>query len=103
MFMEFNRNQFLMAGLVILFLGIQFRVVESFTLNRESSEFLAARFPQKQGSIASPSSFTQFSAWTGGASPAPLRTVHPPRWLGYALISVGVVLVLHSLAMKKPG
>ena len=35
--------------------------------------------------------------------PTPRRTIHPPEWIGYALLSVGSVLVLHSLAMKKPG
>ena len=31
------------------------------------------------------------------------KVVQPPQWLGYALLSVGSVLVLHSLAMPKPG
>jgi hypothetical protein len=35
--------------------------------------------------------------------PTPRRTLRPPTWLGFALISIGAVLVLHSLAMKKPG
>jgi hypothetical protein len=29
--------------------------------------------------------------------------LRPPVWLGYALMSVGGVLMLHSLAMKRPG
>jgi hypothetical protein len=35
--------------------------------------------------------------------PTPLREFKPPQWLGWALMSVGSVLVLHSLAMPKPG
>jgi hypothetical protein len=31
------------------------------------------------------------------------RTVELPSWLGYSLISVGSILVLHSIAMGKPG
>jgi hypothetical protein len=31
------------------------------------------------------------------------KVVEPPQWLGYALLSIGSVLVLHSLAMPKPG
>jgi hypothetical protein len=31
-----------------------------------------------------------------------LRTVKLPVWTGWATISVGAVLVLHSLAMKRP-
>ena len=95
--MELNRNQFFLAGLVILLLGLQFRAVESFTLNRECSQFIAARMPQKQAASTNP-----FASLTSGASPAPLRTISPPRWIGYALISVGAVLILHSLAMKRP-
>jgi hypothetical protein len=30
--------------------------------------------------------------------------IHPPEWIGWMLISLGSVLVLHSLAMPKgPG
>jgi hypothetical protein len=31
------------------------------------------------------------------------KRIRPPRWLHYALLSIGGVLMLHSLAMKKPG
>jgi hypothetical protein len=97
--MEVNRNQFFMAGVVILLLGLQLRAVEAFTLNRECSQFLATRLPQKGNSGPATTTLTSFTA---AASPAPLRTVRPPRWLGYALLSVGSVLILHSLAMKRP-
>ena len=30
-------------------------------------------------------------------------TVKPPEWLGWCLLSLGAVLVLHSWAMPKPG
>jgi hypothetical protein len=96
--MELNRNQFFMAGVVVLLLGLQLRAVDTFTLNRECSQFLAARMPQKSSNPAA----TTLTSFTAAASPAPLRTVRPPRWIGYALISVGSVLILHSLAMKRP-
>jgi hypothetical protein len=88
--MDFNRNHFFMAGLVILCLGVQSRLFESYTLNERVSAII-----NKQ---ASPS--TQFMASIG---PTPRKVVNPPPWLGLALISVGSVLVLHSLAMPKPG
>jgi hypothetical protein len=31
--MEINRNQYFLAGIVLLFVGIQFRLVDSVTLN----------------------------------------------------------------------
>ena len=31
------------------------------------------------------------------------RVVHPPEWIGWMLLSLGSVLILHSLAMPKSG
>ena len=42
--MEFNRNQFLILGVVLLFFGLQFKKVESFTLNERASRLLNERF-----------------------------------------------------------
>ncbi len=95
--MEFNRNQFLILGLVLLFLGLEFKKVESFTLNERVSRLINERLA---ASADGEGSLRPFMASIG---PTPRRTVHPPDWLGYALLSVGAVLVLHSLAMKKPG
>ena len=47
--MEFNRNHYFLAGLVVLFLGIQMRMVDSFILSSESTRFLASRFPNAKG------------------------------------------------------
>ena len=33
----------------------------------------------------------------------PRKVLQPPEWLGWCLMSVGAVLILHSLAMKGPG
>ena len=35
--------------------------------------------------------------------PPSQRVIKPPRWLGFMMISVGAVLMLHSLALPKPG
>ena len=101
--MDMNRNQYFLAGLIILALGLQFRMVESVTLNQECSEFLHKKLTKKSES-ANP--VGQSMAIWGGSQAAEkipeLRTVRPPTWLGFALLSVGAVLVLHSLAMPKP-
>jgi hypothetical protein len=99
--MELNRNQFFMLGLVILFLGIQLRFVESFVLNPQSTKFLAERFA-KDKPVATTAIMPTVDLAPRGAS-GPLRTIKPPEWLGWALISIGSVLILHSLAMKRPG
>jgi hypothetical protein len=96
--MEFNRNQFFMLGVVLLFFGLECKKVESFTLNERASRVLSERFMASAGD--SDGTMRPFLASIG---PTPRRTIHPPEWLGYALLSVGAVLVLHSLAMKKPG
>lgn len=92
--MEINRNQYFLAGLVFLLLGLQFRVINTVSLTPECAGFLAARI---NGSPAAGS--------TTGAAPAAKaksKTFHPPEWIGWAMLSLGSVLILHSLAMKRP-
>jgi hypothetical protein len=89
---EFNRNQFFMVGVLVLLLGIQFRLVDSLTLNEKTTRFLASR-----SSVAT-SSITSFMPTS-----TVRKVVHPPTWLGWSLMSIGGVCILHSLAMKKPG
>jgi len=99
--MEINRNQYFMVGVVLLALGIQFRMVDSVTLTPEASQFIAKRIiKQKAADGEIPAAFVSASQQE---PPATKRSFKPPQWLGWALISVGTVLVLHSLAMPKPG
>ncbi len=95
--MELNRNQFFMIGLVLMMLGIQFRMVESYTLNEKTSRFLAERM---QSDSVGEGMVRPFMAAFG---PMPRKTIKPPEWLGWATVSVASVLILHALAMKKPG
>lgn len=94
--MEFNRNQYFMAGLLILLFGFELRMVDSFVLNEKATQFLAQRMRDTQ--VASANDFpTMFAAAGSGAK----KRLQPPRWVGWSMISVGSVLVLHSLVMKK--
>jgi hypothetical protein len=90
--MEFNRNHYFLAGLVILMMGIQMRTVDSFVLSSDTTKFLAARIPSARGAT--------FVNATGGAGAR--KTLRPPEWLGWSMLSIGSVLILHSLAMPKP-
>ena len=93
--MELNRNHYFAIGLVVLFIGIQLRYVQSYTLNEPTSKFIAAQLGD--AGAAKPASFMP------AAGPTPRRTITPPPWLGWVMISFGSVLVLQSLAMPKPG
>lgn len=96
--MELNRNHYFMVGMIILVLGLQLRSVHAYVLNEKSSEFVATKLktpPHVQTnafamSVAAPATSMQ------------RETIMPPKWLGWALVSVGAVLILHSLAMGRP-
>jgi len=99
--MEFNRNQYFLAGLVIFLLGIQLRLVDGFVLNERATQLLAQRVQQMRGQhVASASESTTLLA---SLPPGHKHRVHPPKWLGWSLVSVGSVLILYSLALKRPG
>ncbi len=93
--MEFTRNHYLIFGIVLLFIGIQLRYVETFVLTEQATKFV------KENLGSSPSGETPFGIMPA-VGPSPRKSVKPPNWLGFALMSIGAVLVLHSLAMNKP-
>ncbi len=93
--MDFNRHHYLIAGTLLLLLGIQLRMVDSFVLNEPSTRFLAAKF----GSDAPGANAVALLPADG---PLPRKEVKPPQWLGWALMSIGAVLTFQSLAMRKP-
>lgn len=94
--MELNRNQYFFLGVVILLMGVQLRMVSAFVLTDDATRFLAerTRASASEGAIVSLSS---------DIGALPNKVIHPPEWLGWCLISIGAVLMLHSLAMPKPG
>jgi hypothetical protein len=94
--MELNRNQYFFMGIVLLLMGLQFRAVNSYTLTPEATRFLAERTQTSASDGALFALSTDFGA-------GPQKVVKPPDWLGWCLVSVGGVLILHSLAMRKPG
>jgi hypothetical protein len=96
--MDITRNQYFFAGLACVLLGLQFRMVESFELTPEFTQFLAQRTGHPLASVnAAAQTLTQ------SEKPPAKKTVRPPDWLGWSLISLGSVLILHSWGMKKPG
>jgi hypothetical protein len=96
--MDITRNQYFFAGLACLLMGFQFHMIESIELTPEFTQFLAERTGHP---LASVSAATQ--TLTQSDSPPVKKTIRPPDWLGWSLISLGTVLGLHSWGMKKPG
>lgn len=97
--MELNRNQYFMIGLVVLFIGLQFYAVYSMVLTPECTKILA----EKTGHPMAATIEAVDSMSTTSKTVCPSHTLVLPRWIGCSLIATGAVLVLHSLAMKKPG
>ena len=85
-----RRHHLLLVGLLLFLAGLQFRLVESFTLSEKSSHFVAA-----QVSRSSPAQTEMLQSALGR------KVVQPPRWLGLALMSVGSVFALKSPSMRK--
>ena len=96
--MDTTRNQFFFAGLVCLLMGFQFRLIDTVELTPEFTQFLAERVGHP---LASVSAATQTLMQSD--QPPITKILRPPEFLGWALISMGCVLVLHSWSMKKPG
>ncbi len=96
--MEITRNQYYMAGLVLILLGVQFRMIESVELTEQFATFIAEKTDHPLISVRA-----QSPLLSPVGSAAMNRVVHPPEWIGWLLLSLGSVLALHSLAMPKSG
>lgn len=94
--MSLYRNRYFLVGILLILLGIQFRMVHSFVLNEPTTRVLA-RF-DKSKSVASNRGM---SSLLMQVYPTPTKRVEPPRWLGLAMITVGAVISCHALAIPR--
>ncbi len=95
--MEVNRNQYFLAGMLLLLLGIQFRAVDSYVLTPQVTQILAERTGHPLAAVNAAS-----AAVTPDGKPMAKKTVRPPDWLGWCLLSAGSVLALVSFSLKRP-
>ena len=94
--MSLYRNRYFLSGILLILLGLQFRRVESFTLNEQSTRFLAkvTKTPMVDKSTTLGSIFEP-------VTPTPRKQFSPPRWLRLSMIAEGVVITFHSFSIPK--
>ncbi|MEM7477771.1 MAG: hypothetical protein AAF483_22515 [Planctomycetota bacterium] len=94
--MEFNRNRYFMFGVLLLLLGLQFRVVHSFVLNDVGEKALAKIATETQLVSGDPSSDMYMEKGPKK------KMIQPPHWLGWILLTVGGVIFLHAMILPPP-
>ncbi|MFK8114222.1 MAG: hypothetical protein AB8B91_18625 [Rubripirellula sp.] len=94
--MSMYRNRYFLAGVLLILLGIQFRMVHSFVLNEQATRVLAR--VSKSTPVADNSAMT--SLWLN-LSPKPTKRIELPRWIGLAMIAMGVVISCHALVIPR--
>lgn len=92
--MEFDRNRYFMIGILLLLLGMQFRMVHSFVLNETSTKALSKITKNTQ--LASQDFSSDLYMRT---APSPKATIVTPRWLGWVLLTAGGVIFLHAMIL----
>lgn len=95
--MSTYRNRYFLLGILLLLLGIQFRMVQSFVLNEQATRALARI--SKETAVADNSGM---GAMLMQIYPKPTKRVAPPRWLGLSMIAIGAVISCHALTIPGP-
>lgn len=94
--MEIKRNQFLFLGMLLILVGVHFRMVEKAVLNPEVSQVLAKQVGHPLASVNS------MATSLTPDNQSPYR--HPikiPHRLGWLFASVGIIFVLHAITIKQ--
>ncbi|TWT76250.1 hypothetical protein CA13_67420 [Planctomycetes bacterium CA13] len=91
-----HRHRYFLFGLLLILLGIQFRMVDSFVLNESSTRTLA-RFSET--TTASSGSMMNSVLMQYYANPT--KRIQPPRWIGLSMIALGAVCSFHAIAMPR--
>jgi hypothetical protein len=91
-----DRQRWLLFGVLLILLGFQFRMVQSFSLNENATRVLAK--VTQQTPMADSSGMTNVYM---NVAPNPSKTITPPRWIGVAMIAIGSVMTLQSFAMPR--
>ncbi len=95
--MDITRYHVFLIGVVLVFLGLELRYVDSFVLSPAATKFLA----EQSGHPAAMASNTVLAV-TGTEPKLPAKVIRPPEWCSWFLLSLGSVFILQSWAMVKP-
>ncbi len=95
--MSYYRNRYFLLGLLLMLLGAQFRMIDSFVLNEPTTKLLAkvTKSPIAEDTTAG-SIF-----WRVAPTEMTRKRIHPPRWLGLAMMAVGAVFSFHAVALPR--
>ena len=117
--LEMQRTSLMTTGLVLIFVGIQLNLVETFVLTPRYSNFLMEHSPRVEtgmsavpsvnnSSFNSPYSQAAFSGNSQSnfqSSPAMgmgrSKTISPPSWLCWPILFLGTVVFLHGLSNRR--
>ena len=89
-------TRYYIVGIVALMIGLQFRAVDSFVLTQRASTFIEQKVRTSGVQTESP-----YASVLMTAGPVPKKTLTPPRWMGWALLSVGGVMMLHGVSSRR--
>ena len=92
-------RRYCMIGAILLLLGVQLRVVDSYVLTQKASQFVETRLHTSR--LTDGGVYDSTYRYSIGPYPATQKTFTPPRWIGWAFLSVGAVLVLHSMTISR--
>jgi hypothetical protein len=95
--MDITRYHVFLVGMVLILLGFELRLVDSFVLTPKATKFLA----EQTGHPAVAANATLGSV-AGTDLQVPAKTFRPPEWAGWFFLSLGSVLILQSWGMAKP-
>ncbi|GAB6167255.1 hypothetical protein JCM19992_32550 [Thermostilla marina] len=96
--MQLSRHHYFVAGVLLLFFGLEVKFLDSVVLTPEATKILA----EKTGHPVAATS-EAVSAATGSPLPTPPFKFQPPDWLAHCALSVASVLLLYSWLLPRTG
>lgn len=101
--MSITRNRYFLAGILLVLLGIQFRMIDSFVLKEPASKVLARFDKTKPVADNNSSGMSSMLSQYYPKPEQPKNRIRPPRWMGLAMITFGAVISCHALVIPKHG